>query len=102
MPVYGAIFAVLMAVIFTVLGSFAAQLSSQLARRPAVAAANVGAGLTFIAAGVAIPAPTVGKTHVLAPEATHHTHHPDVDISNALAFYRDGLGLRPSASSVPS
>jgi threonine/homoserine/homoserine lactone efflux protein len=52
---YGVIFAVLTAVIFTVLGSFAAQLSTWLARRPkAVAAANVGAGLTFIAAGLSI------------------------------------------------
>jgi hypothetical protein len=42
-------------VIFTVLGSFAAQLSAWLSRRPrAVAAANVGAGLTFIAAGLSI------------------------------------------------
>ena len=41
--------------IFTVLGSFAAQLSAWLSRRPrAVAAANVGAGLTFIAAGLSI------------------------------------------------
>jgi threonine/homoserine/homoserine lactone efflux protein len=52
---YGAIFAVLTAIIFTVLGSFAAQLSRWLSRRPkAVAAANVGAGLTFIAAGLSI------------------------------------------------
>ncbi len=52
---YGVIFAVLTAVLFTVLGSFAAQLSNWLSRRPkAVAAANVGAGLTFIAAGVSI------------------------------------------------
>lgn len=52
---YGAIFAFLTAVIFTVLGSFAAQLSAWLSRRPkALAAANVGAGLTFIAAGLSI------------------------------------------------
>ncbi len=52
---YGAMFAILTAIIFTVLGAFAAQLSSWLARRPkAVAAANVGAGLTFIAAGLSI------------------------------------------------
>ncbi len=52
---YGAIFAVLTAMIFTVLGSFAAQLSTWLSRRPkAVAAANVGAGVTFIAAGLSI------------------------------------------------
>lgn len=55
MLVYGAIFAVLTALIFTVLGAFAAQLSGWLARRPkAVLAANVGAGLTFVAAGLSI------------------------------------------------
>jgi threonine/homoserine/homoserine lactone efflux protein len=55
MLVYGAIFAVLTAVIFSVLGCFAAQLSAWLSRRPkAVAAVNVGAGLTFIAAGLSI------------------------------------------------
>ncbi len=52
---YGAIFAVLTAVIFTVLGSFASQLSAWLSRRPRVVAmANVGAGLTFIVAGLSI------------------------------------------------
>lgn len=55
MLVYGAIFAILTAVIFTLLGAFSAQLSHWLARRPkVVAAANVGAGLTFVAAGVSI------------------------------------------------
>jgi threonine/homoserine/homoserine lactone efflux protein len=55
MLVYGAIFAVLTAVIFAVLASFAAQLAAWLSRRPrVVAAANVGAGLTFIAAGLSI------------------------------------------------
>jgi threonine/homoserine/homoserine lactone efflux protein len=55
MLVYGAIFAVLTAIIFTLLGGFSARLSNWLARRPrVVAAANVGAGLTFIAAGVSI------------------------------------------------
>jgi len=55
MLVYGAIFAVVTAVIFSVLASFAAQLSSWLSRRPrVVAAVNVGAGLTFIAAGLSI------------------------------------------------
>lgn len=55
MLVYGAIFALLTAVIFSVLGAFAARLASALARRPrVVAATNVGAGLTFIAAGVSI------------------------------------------------
>lgn len=55
MLVYGAIFAVLTAVIFTLLGGFSARLSQALARRPrALLAANVGAGLTFIAAGLSI------------------------------------------------
>lgn len=55
MLVYGAIFAVLTAIIFTLLGGFSARLSNWLARRPrVVAAANVGAGLTFIAAGLSI------------------------------------------------
>ncbi len=55
MLVYGAIFALLTAVIFTLLGAFAARLAGWLQRRPRVtAAANVGAGLTFIAAGLSI------------------------------------------------
>ena len=55
MLVYGAIFAVLTAALFTLLGCFAAQLSGWLARRPrVVAAANVGAGLSFVAAGLSI------------------------------------------------
>ena len=55
MLVYGAIFAVLTAIVFSVLACFAAQLSGWLSRRPrVVAAANVGAGLTFIAAGLSI------------------------------------------------
>jgi threonine/homoserine/homoserine lactone efflux protein len=55
MLVYGALFAVLTAAIFSVLGSFAAQLSAWLSRRHrVVAAVNVGAGLTFIGAGLSI------------------------------------------------
>lgn len=55
MLVYGAIFAVLTAIIFAVLASFAAQLSAWLARRPrVVAAVNIGAGLTFVTAGLSI------------------------------------------------
>jgi len=55
MLVFGAIFAALTAAIFTLLGCFAAQLARWLSRRPkAVAAANVGAGLTFVAAGLSI------------------------------------------------
>ncbi|MEZ5453486.1 MAG: LysE family translocator [Thiothrix sp.] len=55
MLVYGAIFAVVTAVIFTLLGGFSAQLANWLSRRPkAIVAANIGAGLTFIAAGLSI------------------------------------------------
>lgn len=55
MLVYGALFAVLTALIFTLLGCFSARLSHWLARRPrAVAAANIGAGLAFVAAGLSI------------------------------------------------
>ena len=55
MLVYGAIFAVLTAVIFALLANFAARLSAWLARRPRVlTAVNVSAGLTFIAAGLSI------------------------------------------------
>jgi threonine/homoserine/homoserine lactone efflux protein len=55
MLVYGVIFAVLTIAIFTVLGCFSAQLSTWLSRRPrVVAAANVGAGLTFVGASLSI------------------------------------------------
>ena len=55
MLVYGAIFAVLTAVIFSVLGGSAAKLSRWLSARPrATNALNLGAGLTFIASGVSI------------------------------------------------
>ena len=55
MLVYGAIFAVLTALVFTLLGCFSAQLSGWLSRRPkVVAGANIGAGVTFIAAGLSI------------------------------------------------
>ena len=55
MLVYGAIFAVLTTVLFTVFGCFSAQLSGWLSRKPRVAAAaNIGAGLTFVAAGLSI------------------------------------------------
>ena len=55
MLVYGAIFALLTALTFTLLGAFASRLSALLARRPrVVAAVNVGAGLSFIAAGLSI------------------------------------------------
>ncbi len=55
MLVYGAIFAVLTAVIFSVLGAYAARLSGWLAHRPrATAWLNYGAGATFIASGLSI------------------------------------------------
>jgi threonine/homoserine/homoserine lactone efflux protein len=55
MLIYGAIFAVLTAAIFAVLAGFAAQLSAWLSRRPkVVAGVNIGAGLTFITAGLSI------------------------------------------------
>ena len=55
MLAYGAIFAVLTAVIFSVLGIDAARLSGWLVRRPrATTWLNVGAGATFIASGVSI------------------------------------------------
>jgi threonine/homoserine/homoserine lactone efflux protein len=55
MLVYGAIFALLTAVIFSVLGCYAARLSSWLERRPrATQWLNFGAGATFIASGVSI------------------------------------------------
>jgi len=55
MLVYGAIFAVLTALIFTVLGSFASKLSDWLKRHPRFGTGlNVGAGLTFIVSGLSI------------------------------------------------
>lgn len=55
MLVYGAIFAVLTALIFTLIGGFAGRLSTWLMQRPkALMFANVGAGLTFVAAGLSI------------------------------------------------
>ena len=55
MLVYGAIFAALTAITFTLLGIFSARLSRWLSHRPrVVAAANIGAGLTFVAAGLSV------------------------------------------------
>lgn len=55
MLVYGAIFAVVTAIVFTVLGGLATRLSGWLSSRPkAVSGANVGAGITFVAAGLSI------------------------------------------------
>ena len=55
MLVYGAIFALLTAVIFTLLGGSAARLSAWLKRHPRTGTGlNVGAGLTFIASGLSV------------------------------------------------
>ena len=55
MLVYGALFAAMTTVIFSVLGSFANSLAAWLKRRPAVTAGlNLGAGLTFILAGLSV------------------------------------------------
>jgi threonine/homoserine/homoserine lactone efflux protein len=55
MLIYGAIFAVLTAVIFALMGGFASRLSGWLQARPRVVqGANIGAGLTFIAAGLSV------------------------------------------------
>lgn len=55
MLVYGAIFAVMTALIFTLMGGFAARLAGWLQQRPrAIRGVNIGAGLTFIAAGLSI------------------------------------------------
>jgi threonine/homoserine/homoserine lactone efflux protein len=55
MLVYGTIFAVLTTALFTLFGCFSARLSGWLSGKPRVAAAaNIGAGLTFVAAGLSI------------------------------------------------
>ena len=55
MLVYGAIFAVLTAIVFSILGACAARLACWLEGRPAVVAGlNIGAGLTFLAAGLSV------------------------------------------------
>lgn len=55
MLVYGAIFALATAIIFSLLGSSAARLSRWLAQRPGVTTGlNVGAGLAFVASGLSI------------------------------------------------
>jgi threonine/homoserine/homoserine lactone efflux protein len=53
--IVGAIFAVLTAIVFSILACFASNLSAWLSRRPKVVAGiNIGAGLTFLAAGLSI------------------------------------------------
>ncbi len=55
MLVYGAIFALLTALIFTLLGGSAARLAAWLKRHPRTGTGlNVGAGLTFIASGLSV------------------------------------------------
>lgn len=55
MLVYGAIFALMTAVIFAFMGGFASRLAGWLQARPRmVRGVNVGAGLTFIAAGLSV------------------------------------------------
>lgn len=55
MLVYGAIFALMTALIFTLMGAFASRLAGWLQARPRVVrGVNVGAGLTFIAAGLSV------------------------------------------------
>jgi len=55
MLVYGAVFALLTALIFTLMGAFASRLAGALERRPRMARGlNAGAGLTFIAAGLSV------------------------------------------------
>ncbi|WP_263914532.1 LysE family translocator [Achromobacter sp. 79A6] len=62
MLVYGAIFAVLTFVTFTLVGAFAARLSGWLVSRPAVAARlNTTAGLTLVGAGVLVLSLKSGK-----------------------------------------
>ncbi|MDB6078150.1 MAG: amino acid transporter LysE [Akkermansiaceae bacterium] len=55
MLVYGVIFAVMTAALFSTMGCFASQLTGFLRRRPKTSTAlNTGAGLTFIASGLSI------------------------------------------------
>lgn len=55
MLVYGAIFAVMTTVVFTLMGGFASRLAGWLQARPRVVRGmNIGAGLTFIAAGLSV------------------------------------------------
>ncbi len=55
MLVYGAIFAVCTALLFTLMGAFASRLSAWLARHPRTGAGlNIGAGLVLVGAGLSI------------------------------------------------
>lgn len=68
MLIYGAIFAAVTALAFTLLGGLSAQLCAWLSRRPkALAATNIGAGMTFVAAGLSVLAP--GPVHTVFASA---------------------------------
>lgn len=55
MLVYGSLFAVMTALVFALMGAFAARLAGWLQARPRVVRGlNTGAGLTFIAAGLSV------------------------------------------------
>lgn len=55
MLVYGALFALMTALVFALMGGYAARLSGWLQTRPRlVRGVNIGAGLTFIAAGLSV------------------------------------------------
>ncbi len=55
MLVYGAIFAIMTTVIFALLGGFASRLAGWLQARPRIVrGVNIGAGVTFIAAGLSV------------------------------------------------
>jgi threonine/homoserine/homoserine lactone efflux protein len=55
MLVYGAIFAVMTAIVFSILGASASRLATWLSRRPRVVLSlYIGAGLTFLAAGFSV------------------------------------------------
>ncbi len=55
MLVYGAIFALLTTVIFSIMGAFANRLAAWLRARPKVTSGlNIGAGLTFIVSGLSV------------------------------------------------
>lgn len=57
MLIYGGWFALLTVLGFTLMGVFAARLSSWLRRRPRVVAGlNLGAGLIFMASGISVAA----------------------------------------------
>jgi threonine/homoserine/homoserine lactone efflux protein len=55
MLTYGAIFAIMTAIVFSIMGGFASELAAWLKKRPGVVRGlNVGAGATFITAGLSV------------------------------------------------